>query len=197
MYKNICILLPLIVFIFACNNPATNEPVTDVNKDTSVSKQIESSKKQDINVALFDQVEKFFNNDNWLLIQEKDSCYYYFSRIGKGLYNTYNFKIIKGDSINISTNNIEQRKDSLFWLFKNGKTQVPLYLENVNEKQIVWADHTNRVYYTFTKENIDKIKLELPTGKILTLTKTPTLSNFLIRSAYDYKHGTHLAFNKK
>ncbi len=147
---------------------------------------------RDLKLYRFDSLEHIFSNDNWLIVDGTDSCYIYFSRLGKGDFRTFYYKIFKGDSSNVSHSNFIMSSDTITWLSPIAGKR--LHLEKTTNKEAIWCDSTCASYFRFKRISDKEIILTLPSDKKLVLKKTLALSLFLIRSRYDFDHGTHYAF---
>lgn len=180
----------LIAFFFllsACSNN-NNNTATDNSPAPATT-------PKDLKLERFNFLENVFQNENWLILNGNDSSYLYCSRLGKANFKTYHYKIEKGDSINTIVSEIKLSADTIVWQMP--PEQSPVYLSKVSAKEVVWADNKNLDFYVFKKIDSSKINLQLPDGSIKSLVKTITLAAFLVKSKYDYLHGTRLAFETK
>jgi translation initiation factor IF-1 len=178
------ILFSLIVcLITACgNNPANEEkPVEKAATPPPVYKM--------------DMLEKMFNNDNWMKVDGKDTSYYYFSRIPSEIQ-IHQYRMIKGDSVITNMSAIRFSNDSLIWRYNDS---TYLFLSAITEKTSEWTridkDPPGSFYMAFEPKGEKHITLFLADKKQFVLTRTPSLSIFLVRSRYDYLHGTNYAFS--
>ena len=178
----------LTIFCISCGNNQQDPPVAVMPAEPAVATISQAT------VALFDTLENLFQNDNWLLIKGSDSSYVYASRLGKSIFKTHHFRMVKGDSVNTVITQIQTNKNTLSWQWPPD-TAVQ-YLTSTAAGKLIWADATGQHKWVFEKMNSDYIKLFYPDGKTAVLIKTPTLSSFLVRSKYDYLHRTKLAFTK-
>jgi hypothetical protein len=176
----------LIVGLISCGN--NNQ--TDTNNPLPVPADIPKNLK----LERFDQLEKIFQNENWLMLNGKDSSYLYCSRLGQRNFKTYQYKMSKGDSVSSVITEIRLSSDTITWQLPVNLT--PVYLNKISANEIVWADNKNLDFYVFQKIDSDHIQLKFPNGELRNLLKTITLSSFLVRSKYDYLHGTKIAFDK-
>ncbi len=140
----------------------------------------------------FDVLEQLFGNENYLVVSEKDTSFLYFTRLGKNDFFTHSYKIVKGDSTQLSIDTIQiNNENQVQWNFK-GKQ---LILQDCNDVKAQWqnkADANDKV--DFLKINQQRVNLSM-NGKNYLLSKTPTISLFLVRIKYDYQNHTHYAFD--
>jgi hypothetical protein len=137
----------------------------------------------------FDAIEKIVGNDNWRVIDKTDTSYIYFSRTGNLNVNVYRYYIIKGDSINSRIDNITNRQDSVIWKWDYEE----LLLSSINDSSIIWVNAAGGMGKCKLKK-IDSLHISfLLPHRELTMKKTLPLATFLVRSHYDYIHGTFLA----
>ena len=145
-------------------------------------------------VYKMDMLEKIFNNDNWMKVDGKDTSYYYFSRIPSEI-KVYKYKIIKGDSAISTISVIRFFNDSLVWEYDD---TTHLLLTGVTEKSCEWVKgegSPGSFFMGFEQKNEKRIKMTVEDNKSFMLTRTLPLSTFLVRSHYDYMHGTNYAFS--
>jgi len=138
----------------------------------------------------FDKIENITGVANWRMIDDTDTSYIYFSRIDDKI-NVYHFHIKQGDSVNTKLNSINSYNDSVYWNWNNKRW----YLLSANDSVMEWADPqlNENSPYRITKADSSHISYQLPDGHFIILTKTLPLSSFLVRTKYDYEHGTDLA----
>jgi hypothetical protein len=179
-YKALFFLIACI--IMACgNNPSKEEkPVDKAAADPPVYKM--------------DMLEKMFNNDNWMKAEGNDTSFYYFSRIPAET-KIYQYRISKGDSVNTKISVIGFSNDSLIWRYDDSTN---LFLSGITEKRSEWTrmdkDLPGSFYMAFEQKDEKHITITFADNKQFLLGKTLPLSTFLIRSRYDYLHGTRFAF---
>jgi outer membrane lipoprotein-sorting protein len=139
----------------------------------------------------FDKIENITGVANWQMIDRLDTSFIYFSRVADNRTNIYHFNIQKGDSLNTITDSIVAVNDTVYW---NGKKES-WYLKSINDSSMQWAGTglTKNKIYDFIKTDSTHISFQLPDSHLVMLTKTLPLSAFLIRSKYDYEHGTDIA----
>lgn len=145
-------------------------------------------------VYKMDMLEKIFNNDNWMKISDKDTSYYYFSRIPSEI-KVCKYKMIKGDSVISGLATMRFSNDSILWEFDD---TTHLYLNAVTDKTAEWVtveDTPGTLAIGFEKKDEGHLNFVKVGQKQVVLTRTIPLSTFLIRSRYDYQHGTHYAFS--
>jgi hypothetical protein len=180
----------------SCNDSENNESKkvtadhSDALQQNTVPENISKAKA----FAQFTNLEKIFSNDNYMILSGKDTSYIYFSRSSEYLIKCYSYKMIKGDSSELKIDSIKlDAQNNVQWNFNNLK----LTLENSTDLNSNWnAAGVKSAKYQFQKIDIKTIQFIVPPGKVQqTLKKTITLSTFLVRSFYDYEHGTKLAFD--
>ncbi|HTL10129.1 MAG TPA: hypothetical protein VL307_17765 [Chitinophagaceae bacterium] len=139
-----------------------------------------------------DAMEAIFQNDNWLVIQGKDSSYLYCSRLGTSFVKTYYFRMERGDSVQTTIDTLHYKGNAIGWTLPFNKTPVQLVAADSNK--MVFKNVSGSEAYEFNKKSNQEIVVKMPDGSNLQMLKTPPLSSFLVRSKYDYMHGTRLAF---
>ena len=175
----------------ACNEGEKQEE----NKVDST--KIETAKVQDPAVtasllAQFDGLEKVFNNQNWMIINKKDTSYLYISRLNKFLAYSYSYKIEKGDSADVHKDTIQVgTNNKIVWNWHNSHLILDAATENTNH----WMGDSTKV--EFAKMDASNLVMTINGKEKIKISKTLTLSTFLVRSFYDYQHGTKLAFEQK
>lgn len=188
-YLKTPVFLGMIIFCLSCGS-YQQDPAVQVKPAVAAAVPVSLATE-----AQFDTLENMFQNDNWLVIKGGDSSYVYASRLGKTVFRIYHFRMIKGDSVNTFVTQIQYKGDTLGWQWPpDTATQ---YFTGSAASKLIWADSTGKHKYVFEKINPDHIHLLYPDGKSAELLKTPALSSFLVRSKYDYQHGTKLAFTKE
>jgi peptide subunit release factor RF-3 len=160
------ILLSFVFFLSACNR-------TD--------KTVQAKDK-------FDAIEKIVGNGNWQLLDDSDTSYLYFSRMGDAQFNVYHYKINNGDSANTNMNNISRRQDTVIWSWQNQQ----LILSDITNDSIAWekiSDEKDK----YVLKKIDSLHLSFifPDKHESILKLTLPLATFLVRSRYDYLHDAH------
>jgi hypothetical protein len=190
----ICIL---ILVQFSCNTP--NQQTKESKKDTSDQHNISQQNTMPDNTSKaaaftqFNTLEKLFGNDNYMTLSGKDTTYTYFSRVSEYLIKCYSYKMIRGDSANSRIDSIKSDAGNIIkWNFNN----LNLSLENSTALNSNWSVvGTDSIHYQFQKIDNKTIRFLQAGSAKKTLIKTITLSTFLVRSFYDYEHGTKLAYD--
>lgn len=187
--RNLTVVLLVVVFN-ACTNPASEEI-----KNTAGADSVKLAESIRTNISFlndYNAIEQVMGNENWLLADKKDSSYFYFSRLGSFNYNTYVYRLSKGDSSHVIQDKITMEGDKLVWHFDEKKLQIV----TATSARIVWAVAGNdSMKYEFTRLNDHELSLTYPGKRSYTLKKTIPFSLFLVRSRYDFAHGTKLAFD--
>ena len=187
--KNVFFLL-MIVFLFACTTQPKENVPDEKKEDTA-----QASESIRTNMSFlhdFNALEEVFGNENWLKADGKDSSYFYFSRLGNFQVNTYEYKLVKGDSAKVRNSSILQEGNKLTWNFNNQK----LYITSATRGRIVGSvKGSDSLQYEFLRLDNDAIAITYPDKRRSILRKTLPFSLFLVRSRYDYAHGTKYAFD--
>jgi hypothetical protein len=140
----------------------------------------------------FNGLEKVFDNQNWMIIKDKDTSFLYISRLNKFLAYAHSFKIQKGDSAELKIDTIQVSPENMIvWNWKGKHYKLTSSTENTNH----WEGDSSKV--EFAKMDASNLILTMNDKEKLKMSKTLTLSTFLVRSFYDYQHGTKLAFEQK
>lgn len=143
-----------------------------------------------------DMIEKMFNNDNWIMADGIDTSYYYFSRTTPENTNVYRFRMHKGDSVNTVLSHIGFLKDAVIWKLNDSTI---LSLAAISDSTAAWniagSDGKGVAFMTFDKKDDKHISIALKDKPPVLLTRTLPLSTFLVRSRYDFLHGTKFAFS--
>jgi hypothetical protein len=191
MKGSITLIFISFLFLVACNSEQKNE---SANKTDSLkSNAVDNIAERASALQQFNSLEKLFDNQNYLIVQGTDSSYFYFSRQNDYLIKTHSYKMFKGDSDQLRIDTILMNdKNKIQWNWKGTMLQLKNCTAFIAEWNILGADNSR---YQFQKTDNNKIELVTPQGNKMTLQKTITLSNFLVRSFYDYQHGTKLAFD--
>jgi hypothetical protein len=195
MIRRFYLIVLVVVTATACNNNAVKK-VAETPTDSQTVKQeaivsaVDDAIAKNAAIKQIDALEKLFDNQNYLRIEGKDSSYIYFSRLGKTNFYTHSYIMQKGDSANVTIDAIQVNASNKVQWHWQGKQLV---LASTTDFSSTWiADTKDTVLF----QKIDDNTLQLvANGKKNSLHKTPTLSMFLVRSYYDYTHGTHLAFD--
>lgn len=182
------------MMIVACKNePSKNNSIALDSSATKQAEKIDAAEAANANtvaIRQLDALEKFFSNDNYLMVNGNDSSYIYFSRLNMNNMFVHSYKMIKGDSahLKIDTIQINGKYNLQFnWLGKQ------LILSNATDYLSNWIEKDNEQNkIQFQKIDSKNIKV-VQADKSLVLHKTLVLSLFLVRSYYDYQHGTKYA----
>ncbi len=183
MQKGSLFFLLFIAVLMSCGNNSSKE-------DKPVEKTVAAPP-----IYKMDMLERMFSNDNWMQTGGNDTSYYYFSRIPSEIQ-IHQFRIIKGDSVIIKLSAIHFSGDSLKWRYNDS---TYLFLSGITNESSEWKrvndESPGSFYFAFEKKDHKHINLVDAERKKVVLTKTLPLSTFLIRSHYDYLHGTNYAFS--
>lgn len=137
-------------------------------------------------------VEQLFGNENYLVVNGKDTSFLYFTRLGKNDFFTHTYKLVKGDSSQLSVDAMQiNNANQVQWNFK-GKQLILQDCDNVKAQWQNKLDANDKV--DFLKINQQRFNLTM-NGKQYILNKTLTISLFLVRTHYDFEHNTHYAFD--
>ena len=138
-------------------------------------------------IYLVDSIEHFFGNENWQSINGTDTSYLLFSRQNPTTVKVYHYKIVNGDSVNNTESWIRLAGDSVQWS-QPGQT----WTLQINNNHLHWIAGNDSIVV----QRLGPNKLSYQQGgEVFRLHKTMTLSDFLLRTRYDYLHGTHYAFD--
>jgi hypothetical protein len=180
-----------LALLFACNGVENQEE----KKVDSTKVETPSVQDPAVTASLlgqFNGLEKVFDNQNWMIIQDKDTSFLYISRLNKFLAYAHNYKMQKGDSTGLRIDTIQVNPDNKIRWNWNGKHYI---LTSSTENTNHWEGDSSKV--EFAKMDASNLVLTLNAKDKIKITKTLTLSTFLVRSFYDYQHGTKLAFEQK
>ncbi|MES2372483.1 MAG: hypothetical protein V4557_07885 [Bacteroidota bacterium] len=190
MKIRITLLLLLMNLIFACGT--REEKKSEEQKDTTVAKAEVVTRPVQSFMNDYNALEQLFTNDNWLLADKKDSSYFYFSRLGNFQVNTYEYKLIKGDSAKVKNGAIQTLGNKITWNFNNQK----LYLLSASNVKTAWSvDGSDSTAYEFMRLDNNFLRITYPDKKQVTMKKMLPFSLFLVRSRYDFTNGTRYAFD--
>jgi hypothetical protein len=192
MKRFLIVVITSAVFVFvACNDEVKQEA------EKTDSTKVEASSVQDpaITASLLSQfngLEKVFDNQNWMIVKDKDTSFLYISRLNKFLAYAYNYKIQKGDSTELRIDTIHVSPDNkIVWNWNRQHYILTSSTENTNH----WEGDNTKV--EFAKMDVSNLVLTLNEKEKIKMSKTITLATFLVRSFYDFQHGTKLAFEPK
>lgn len=139
-----------------------------------------------------DCLEKLFNNNNYYYIKQKDTQFVYFTRLNDLSIFTHTYIMSKGDSTQLVVDTIQvNNKNQIIWNWQ----QQHLVLDSVSNQTSRWINKENLYKIVFNKSTQAELMYLDKSGRAFKMTKTPQISLFLFRSFYDYKKGTHLAFD--
>ncbi|MEO8174359.1 MAG: hypothetical protein ABI581_14795 [Sediminibacterium sp.] len=191
MKRELLCLLVLIVFLFACNTQQS-ENVAEDKKDSTVKTEQVVTRTPTSFLTDYNALEQLFTNDNWLLADKKDSSYFYFSRLGNFQVNTYEYKLMKGDSANVKHGLIKIEGDKITWNFNGMK----LSLLNASNVKAAWAvEGSDSTAFEFMRLDNNFVRITYPDKKQVVMKKMLPFSLFLVRSRYDFINGTRYAFD--
>ena len=181
----------LVIFFTSCNqqNDNGNNSVNQIVVNDSPNDSITAAK----NLEAFGKLELFFENANYQVANNQDTNYFYFSRASKFLIKVHQYKINKGDSAALKIDSIRLMDGkNIQWNFEGQS----LNLLSISDTAIDWKmNNADSAIFKFHKSNRKTIQLFQPKNSSTTFHQTITLSSFLVRSFYDYKHGTRFAFD--
>ena len=186
-----------VFFLSGCGSEQ-NENAEPVNKSDTI-KVVDEVRSNTSFLYDLKALEELFSNDNWLIPGKKDSSYFYFSRTGDFIVNTYEYVLSKGDSAKVKYHHVVKEGDKLVWEFDGRK----LVLSNASGARALWAVAGNdSLKYEFLRVDKNQIRLTYPDKREQILKKLLPFSLFLVRSRYDFSNGTRYAydttqFNKK
>jgi len=180
---SLVILFISAVIFFSCND-TSNDSHKSITNDQSPEKKLP--------IYLIDSLEHFFGNENWQMIDGVDTSYLLFSRQNDRYIKVYHYKMSQGDSVNNTISEISFKGDSVVWT----KPGQQLILQKAKDNEIAWKNNylQDTTPGSYRSAGKNKIIFQRATKKIY-LAKTITLSDFLVRSRYDFLHGTHYAFD--
>ncbi len=195
MKRSFYLIGTIMVLLVACNGQPEQQAASSsdhpgVTTPSGQASPADDAMAKKAAIVQLDALEKLFNNENFLQVNGKDSSYFYFSRLGKSNMFVHTYKIVKGDSAGLKIDTIQiGASNKLQWNWQ-GK---PLTLGNATDYVSRWTVNNNE------KDKIEFQRIDNKTihvvegGKKLVLHRTLSLSLFLVRSYYDYQHGTKYA----
>ena len=193
MKRSVLFFVMGIVLLVSCDTQQKEEKTTS-NPDSVAAKVAESISTNVSFLNDYNALEKLYANENWLIPGKKDSSYFYFSRLGNYQVNTYEYKLVKGDSAQVKHGAIQTEGDKLVWNFNGQK----LHLTSASLARATWAvPGSDSASYEFLKLNDNELRLTYPDKKTVVMKKLLPFSLFLVRSQYDFAHGTKLAYDTK
>jgi hypothetical protein len=178
------------VIFYSCG-PASSDKTAETKTadSTTASEEIRTNMSY---LNDYNALEAVFGNENWMLVDNKDTSFYYFSRLSDFNFNTYTYKLAKGDSSKVNYGKIKPEQNKLVWNFDGKK----LFVTSATVARITASvDGSDSSKYEFTRLNSNNIGIRYPDQKKLVLRKTIPFGLFLVRSRYDYGNGTRYAFD--
>lgn len=193
---NLLLLLCTCVLILSCNNNNNNladQPST-LTKPTVPINPIDDKIQKESALKQFNALEKLLDNQNYRLVKNKDTSYIYFSRVNKFIINIYQYKMIHGDSAQLKLDTIQlNAQNKLIWKWKD----TLMELTNATEFAAKFTSATsNNFTIQLNRQTTNTLLLKEGNSEPIQLRQTITLSDFLIKSYYDFQHGTKLANEK-
>lgn len=187
--KRIAIPVLIAVALYACGSGTEQQQNSSAQHDSAVSA---STRTNTSFLNDYNAIESVFGNENWMKVDGKDTSYHYFSRLGQFDFNTYAYKLVKGDSAQVAHGKLEGKGDQLAWTFEGKK----LMIQSATAVRVSARDAADTsAVYTFTRLDNNSVGLTYPGGKKIVLKKTIPFGLFLVRSRYDYANGTRYAFD--
>src|SRR6478736_2918641 len=127
MRSSIFLMILVSLLVLACNNAPKEErsaadTTTAANADVPTTTDEVRTNMSYLND--FNALEKVFGNENWLIPGEKDSSYFYMSRMGDYVVNTYSYKLVKGDSAQVKRSKMEMDGKTINWEFDNRQLSI-------------------------------------------------------------------------
>ncbi len=181
-----------IVFILGCLEQTQNKKSNETeNNSTAQQDSTNNSLTRGEVISQIDCLEKLFNNDNYYFIQNKDIHFLYFTRTNEESIYTHQYKMLHGDSTHLNVDTIQQNQNRIVWNW-NGQIMI---LDSVTNQTARWINENEKATYEFNKNNEGMLLMTINGKQKIALIKTPQISLFLSRSFYDYKNGTHFAFD--
>ena len=134
-----------------------------------------------------EQLQNVFGTANWRVVKGTDTSYIFFSpQVDKSI-KTYQFNLLKGDSVHTKTGSIKLVNGKVEWSFFNRVWM----LDHIGNNEMTWKD-ANQLKYILTRENDSSMQIKTPDGE-WQFKRTLPLSTFLVRAKYDYEQGSKLA----
>lgn len=183
-------LLVLVIGAVACKTETKESNDSEKADSVKIAESIRTNRSYLNDLGAIEQV---FGNENWLLADKKDSSYYYFSRLSEFKFNTYTYKIVKGDSANVLHASFQPENNALTWEFDGRKLAITSATRARVLGTVVGSDSLT---YEFVRLDDDSIAITYPDKKKHVMQRTLPLSLFLVRRRYDYRHVTKYAFDK-
>jgi len=183
----------LVVFLAACNQQSADKKNSEIQARVIVDNSKTDSLSLANNLNAFSDLELFFDNANYQVTKGSDTNYFYFSRSSDLLIKVHQYKIIKGDSAFLKIDSIQVVDGNIIqWKFDTKILHLIAHSESSNNWKSNNLDSTSYIFNRFNKKDIQLVGA----NKSKTIfSKTIAFSSFLVRSFYDYKHGTKYAFD--
>ncbi|MEO7310516.1 MAG: hypothetical protein ABIX01_08970 [Chitinophagaceae bacterium] len=184
-----------VIILYSCGTSAPNPTASNANGSPDKNKlsPLQETAAKKIALSQFNDLERFFGNENYLIDRGNDTSFLYFSRISDFLILTHQYVLRNGDSTFLKIDSIRLDPEMrAVWKWKQNK----LLLRSADNNSVDWANTLDdQLYLQFQKTDNDKIKLAENGQTNVVLQKTLTISKFLVRSFYDHNHGTRLAYD--
>jgi hypothetical protein len=136
----------------------------------------------------FDKLEKVFEAGNWKVTTLDDTYYMFFSREGDALYKVHHYMLRQGDSVNSTITTIRPEKGKIVWEMENEKFE----LKDVDENGSSWQGPESG-NFVYRKQDSFHVSCKWNQAQTYILVRTLPISTFLVRSKYDFLHGTNTA----
>jgi len=169
------LLLSSIVLVMACQPPQKKANTVEPGR------------------LAFDALEGIFETGNWQTILDGDTTYLFFSREAPALVNVYFYQMRQGDSVNTFQSQITATNDTIQWNWPGASLKL-LQADSTQAKwRIAARGNDQAINYLFSKKDSMVIHLQVEPGEEHILRRTLPISAFLVRSKYDFQHGTQYA----
>jgi len=183
----------LVIFFAACNQRSADKKNSNIQEEVIVNNSKIDSLTLANNLKAFTNLELFFDNANYMVVNGRDTNFFYFSRSSDFLIKVHQYKMIKGDSsfLKIDSIQVVGGRD-IQWKFADQKLNLIGSSESANS----WKSNSlGSSIFAFKKINKKDFQLLDHQNLKTRFSQTITFSSFLVRSFYDYKHGTGYAFD--
>jgi hypothetical protein len=141
----------------------------------------------------FDSLEAIFETGNWQTTWQGDTVYLFFSREAPAFFKVWFYNMRQGDSVNTWQSSITINNDSIYWNWPHGVLQLLKAGNNEARWQVIDSVSHQPVSWLFTKTDSLSVRLQLTPGEVYMLRRTLPIGTFLVRSKYDFVHGTQYA----
>lgn len=194
MFKiNLALLWCTFLLIVSCNIQHTDDEQSPTVNETSLAtiNPVDDKIQKESALKQFNSLEKLFDNQNYRLVVHNDTSYIYFSRVNKFIINTHRYKMIYGDSDQLKLDTIQLNpQNKVIWKWKD----TLLMLTNATEFAAKFESiATKKFTLQLNRQTNNTLLLREENNESIQLHQTITLSDFLIKSYYDFQHGTKLA----